>query len=214
MKKDLWASRLNELIQEPVISVIVIEDLAHAVPLARSLVAGGIHCLEVTLRTDVALDAIHQISEEVEGAVVGAGTLLTASHAKKATDAGAKFGVSPGTSHTVIDACVEYNLPLLPGVSTATEAMGLINQNITFAKFFPAEAAGGANFVKSLASPLPDISFCPTGGINLDNASDYLNLPNVSCVGGSWLTPASLVQAEAWDEITELAATSISKIAG
>ena len=189
----------------PVVPVLVIEDLTHARPLAEALVAGGLPALEVTLRTPCALDAIRAMAE-VPGGHVGAGTLLTRADVKAAKAAGATFGVSPGSSPALIEACAEFALPLLPGAVTATEIMALLEQGYTVQKFFPAEQAGGAAFLKSIGSPLPQVRFCPTGGISLTSAPDYLSLKNILCVGGSWVAPKAAMVAGNWAEITRLAA--------
>ncbi len=189
----------------PVVPVIVVEDLAHAVPLARALVAGGLPALEVTLRTPVALDAIRAMAE-VPGGVVGAGTLLTPADVKAAKAAGAMFGVSPGATDRLLDACAEWDLPLLPGAATATEIMSLLEKGYTVQKFFPAEQAGGAAYLKSIGSPIPQVKFCPTGGIGLKNAMDYLSLGNILCVGGSWVAPKDAMASGDWATITRLAA--------
>lgn len=188
----------------PVVPVLVVDDVKRAEGLARALVAGGLPALEVTLRTDCALDAIRAMAD-VEGGVVGAGTLLTPADVKAAKAAGAKFGVSPGVTQRLIDACAEYELPLLPGAATASEVMFLLEQGFTVQKFFPAEAAGGAPLLKSIGGPIPQVRFCPTGGISLKNARDYLGLPNVMCVGGSWVAPAAMVASGDWAGITTLA---------
>lgn len=188
----------------PVIPVLVIDDLAHARPLAEALVKGGLPVLEVTLRTPVALEAI-RIMAEVEGGVVGAGTLLKPSDVKAAVKAGAKFGVSPGVTKKLAEACGDEGLPLLGGVATVTEAMRMLERGYEVCKFFPAEANGGAKALKSFAGPLPQVSFCPTGGVTPQNAPDYLKLPNVLCVGGSWVADAKLMKAGRWDEIEALA---------
>ena len=189
----------------PVVPVIVVDDLAHARKLAEALVAGGLPALEVTLRTPVALDAIRAMAE-VPGGVVGAGTLLTPADVKAAKAAGAMFGVSPGATDRIIDACCEYDLPLLPGAATATEIMILLEKGFTVQKFFPAEQAGGAPYLKSIGSPIPQVKFCPTGGISLMNARDYLGLPNILCVGGSWVVPKDAMANGDWAMITKLAA--------
>ncbi|WP_128254078.1 bifunctional 4-hydroxy-2-oxoglutarate aldolase/2-dehydro-3-deoxy-phosphogluconate aldolase [Falsirhodobacter deserti] len=188
----------------PVVPVLVIDDLAHAAPLARALVAGGLPALEVTLRTPVALDAIRAMSE-VEGGIVGAGTLLTAADVKAAKAAGARFGVSPGATNSILAACEDEDLPLLPGAATATEVMALLERGYTVQKFFPAESSGGAPAVKSIGAPIPQVSFCPTGGISLKNARDYLGLSNVRCVGGSWVAPKDKMLKGDWEGITALA---------
>ncbi|MBM9594145.1 bifunctional 4-hydroxy-2-oxoglutarate aldolase/2-dehydro-3-deoxy-phosphogluconate aldolase [Roseitranquillus sediminis] len=188
----------------PVIPVLVVEDAASAADLARALISGGLPVLEVTLRTPAALDAIRAMAE-VEGGVVGAGTLITPRDVEAAVEAGARFGVSPGATEQICEACERAGLPLLPGAATATEAMRLLERGYDVQKFFPAEAIGGAPALKSLAGPLPQISFCPTGGVALRNAADYLGLPNTLCVGGSWVAPADKVRAGDWDGIAALA---------
>ena len=188
----------------PVVPVLVIDDLAHARKLAEALVAGGLPALEVTLRTKAALDAIRAMAE-VPGGVVGAGTLLTPADVKAAKAAGAKFGVSPGATERLLDACAEYDLPLLPGAATASEVMALLEKGYTVQKFFPAEQAGGAAYLKSLGAPIPQVSFCPTGGISLNNARDYLGLANILCVGGSWVAPKEAMLRGDWAAITTLA---------
>lgn len=188
----------------PIVPVIVVQDLAHAAPLARALVAGGLPALEVTLRTPCALDAIRAMAE-VEGGVVGAGTLLTPADVKAAKAAGARFGVSPGLTERLVRACEDEGLPLLPGTATATEVMRALEWGYSMLKFFPAETSGGAPAVKALGGPLPQASFCPTGGISLKNAPDYLRLPNVICAGGSWVAPADKLVAGDWAGIEALA---------
>ena len=188
----------------PVIPVLTIDRVEDAQPLARALVAGGLPALEITLRTDAALEAIAAIAE-VEGAMAGVGTLLTPAQVRDAKAAGAIFGVSPGATPSLIAATLEFDLPLLPGAATATEAMRLLEQGFIFQKFFPAEAAGGAPALGSMAGPLPQITFCPTGGVTPENAKTYLALPNTLCVGGSWIAPKALVAAGAWGEITQIA---------
>lgn len=186
----------------PVVPVLIIEDEAQAVPLARALVAGGLLALEVTLRTPAALDCIRRIADEVEGAVVGAGTVTTASARQAVADAGARFAVSPG----LIDGeGVEGPTPLLPGIATATELMRGLRAGFTHFKLFPANVVGGPAALKAFASPFPQATFCPTGGVDAKNASDYLALPNVICVGGSWVAPADAVRAGDWGRITDLA---------
>jgi 2-dehydro-3-deoxyphosphogluconate aldolase/(4S)-4-hydroxy-2-oxoglutarate aldolase len=190
----------------PVIPVIVIDRLEDAVPLARALVAGGVKVLEVTLRTPVALAAIEAMASEVPEAIVGAGTIRSAADARAARQAGALFGVSPGYTADVGAACRDVGLPLLPGVATASEVMAAQADGLSFLKFFPATAAGGLPMLKALAGPFPDVVFCPTGGITLQSAPDFLALPNVKVCGGSWLTPADAVKAGDWGRITRLAA--------
>ncbi len=188
----------------PVVPVIVVSDIAHARPLAEALVAGGLPALEVTLRTPVALDAIREMAS-VEGGVVGAGTLLTPDDVKAAKDAGATFGVSPGATDTLLKVAEDADLPMLPGAATASEVMALLERGYTVQKFFPAETSGGAPALKALSSPLPQVSFCPTGGVSLKNVNDYLALPNTLCVGGSWVAPADLVAKGDWAGIEALA---------
>ncbi|MBW6505755.1 MAG: bifunctional 4-hydroxy-2-oxoglutarate aldolase/2-dehydro-3-deoxy-phosphogluconate aldolase [Rhodobacteraceae bacterium] len=189
----------------PVVPVLVVRDLAHAAPLARALVAGGLPALEVTLRTPCALEAIRAMAE-VPGGVVGAGTLLTPEDVAAAKAAGAQFGVSPGATERILRACEELGLPLLPGAATASEVMALLERGYSVQKFFPAEAIGGAAAVRALGGPLPQVRFCPTGGIGLASAPNYLRLANVLCVGGSWVAPDALVAAGDWAGITRLAA--------
>jgi 2-dehydro-3-deoxyphosphogluconate aldolase/(4S)-4-hydroxy-2-oxoglutarate aldolase len=191
----------------PVIPVLVVDDAAHAVPLARALVAGGLPVLEVTLRTAAALDVIREMAT-VTGGIVGAGTLLTPKDVEDAKAAGALFGVSPGATDLILDACEANDLPLLPGVATASEAMRLLERGYTVQKFFPAEANGGAPALKAIGSPIPQVSFCPTGGVSLKNANDYLSLSNTLCVGGSWVAPKDKVLSGDWDGITALAAVA------
>lgn len=193
----------------PVVPVIVIEDAADAAPLAEALVAGGLPILEVTLRTPAALDAITEMSK-VKGAKVGAGTVIDAQHVKAAKAAGATFAVSPGATPWLIAGADEENLPLLPGAVTASEAMALIAHGYTTLKFFPAEAVGGAPALKSLAGPLPQVKFCPTGGVSAANAAEYLALPNVVCVGGSWVVAPDLVKAKDWSAIEALAGEAVT----
>jgi 2-dehydro-3-deoxyphosphogluconate aldolase/(4S)-4-hydroxy-2-oxoglutarate aldolase len=196
---------LSTLKLQPVVPVLIIEDAKAAVPLARALVAGGLKAIEITLRTAAALEAVRLVAEEVEGAVVGAGTILNASHYAAAVDAGSQFIVSPGTTQELLDVARQSDIPLLPGAATASEVMALREEGYEVLKFFPAEQAGGAAYLKALSSPLAGTLFCPTGGISLKNAMDYLSLPNVVCVGGSWVAPKELVSAGDWAGITKLA---------
>lgn len=188
----------------PVIPVLVIRDVARARPLAEALIAGGLPVLEVTLRTPQAVDAIREMSQ-VPGGVVGAGTLVAAGDVGAAAAAGARFGVSPGATDRLLAACEAEGLPLLPGAATATEAMRLLERGYDMLKFFPAEASGGAAALRAIGAPLPQIAFCPTGGVGPGNVGDYLALRNVICVGGSWVAPPALVDAGDWAAITELA---------
>jgi 2-dehydro-3-deoxyphosphogluconate aldolase/(4S)-4-hydroxy-2-oxoglutarate aldolase len=193
------------LCRAPVIPVVIIEDLKDAVPLARALVAGGLPVIEITLRTSAGLEAIRAISAEVPGAVVGAGTALSAAQFESSVAAGAKFVVSPGATDALLDAVAGADVRLLPGIATASEAMRLIERGYEFAKFFPAAASGGAAFLSSIASPLPQLKFCPTGGITLASAPDYLKLPNVVCIGGSWMVGRAAIAAGDWAGIAAAA---------
>jgi 2-dehydro-3-deoxyphosphogluconate aldolase/(4S)-4-hydroxy-2-oxoglutarate aldolase len=192
----------------PVIPVIVLQDPAHAIPLARALVAGGIRMLEVTLRTRVALACIEAIAREVPDAVVGAGTVRSAADAQAAAMAGARFAVSPGYTRAVGKACHDLGLALLPGVATGSEIMLAQEDGYTALKFFPALQAGGAAMLKAWHGPFNDVRFCPTGGITAANAHEFLALPNVACVGGSWLSPAEAVEGGDWARVTHLAAAA------
>ena len=189
----------------PVIPVIVIDRVEDAVPLAQALVDGGVRVLEVTLRTPAALRCIEAIARAVPGAIVGAGTVRSAADAQAAFDAGSRFAVSPGYTAALGAACRAIGLPLLPGVATAGEVMAAGADGLRFLKFFPATAAGGIPLLKALAGPFADVVFCPTGGITLQTAPDFLALPNVKVCGGSWLTPADAVAAQDWPRITRLA---------
>ncbi|MDW3225472.1 MAG: bifunctional 4-hydroxy-2-oxoglutarate aldolase/2-dehydro-3-deoxy-phosphogluconate aldolase [Paracoccaceae bacterium] len=193
----------------PIVPVLVVEDAAHARPLAEALVAGGLPALEVTLRTPAALDVIAEMAK-VPGGVVGAGTLVTPQDVKNAKSAGAQFGVSPGATDALLAACEAEGLPLLAGAATASEAMRLFERGYDVLKFFPAEASGGAPALKALGGPLPQISFCPTGGVSPQNAMSYLSLPNVICAGGSWVAPASMVQSGDWAGIEALSKDACS----
>ena len=184
----------------PVIPVLVIEEAGKARPLAEALVAGGLPVLEVTLRTPAALEAIRAMAE-VPGGHVGAGTLISGDDVRAAKAAGATFGVSPGATDALLEACEEEGLPLLAGAATASEAMRLLARGYDMLKFFPAEASGGAAALKALGGPLPQLSFCPTGGVSPGNAGDYLKLSTVPCVGGSWIAPADLVAVGDWSAI-------------
>ncbi|MEO9649991.1 MAG: bifunctional 4-hydroxy-2-oxoglutarate aldolase/2-dehydro-3-deoxy-phosphogluconate aldolase [Roseobacter sp.] len=188
----------------PIVPVLVVNDVSKARPLAEALVAGGLPALEVTLRTPVALEVIAEMSK-VPGGVVGAGTLVTPEDVRAAKAAGATFGVSPGATDVLIDACEAEGLPLLAGAATASEAMRLFERGYDMLKFFPAEASGGAPALKAIGAPLPQISFCPTGGVSPQNAQSYLSLPNVVCAGGSWVAPGDLVAAGDWAGIEALA---------
>ncbi|MDQ0842473.1 bifunctional 4-hydroxy-2-oxoglutarate aldolase/2-dehydro-3-deoxy-phosphogluconate aldolase [Streptomyces sp. V1I6] len=189
----------------PVIPVVVVDDAATAVPLARALVAGGLPAIEVTLRTPAALDAIRAIAAEVPDAVVGAGTVISPAGVSSAVAAGARFLVSPGWTDTLLDAMKASGVPFLPGVSTTSEVVALLERGVTDMKFFPAEAAGGTPYLKSLAGPLPQARFCPTGGVSLATAPAYLSLPNVACVGGTWMLPPAALTSGDWPRVESLA---------
>jgi 2-dehydro-3-deoxyphosphogluconate aldolase/(4S)-4-hydroxy-2-oxoglutarate aldolase len=189
----------------PVIPVVVIDDARAAVPMARALVAGGVPAIEVTLRTAAALEAVRAIAAEVEGAVVGVGTVLGEADLRAAQQAGARFAVSPGATARLLDVAEDSALPLLPGAASASEAMVLLERGYRHLKFFPAVPAGGAKLLAAWAGPLPQLRFCPTGGIGAASASDFLTLPNVLCVGGSWLTPADKLAGGDWAGIEQLA---------
>ncbi len=196
---------LSILKLQPVVPVLIVDDVKSAVSLARALVAGGLKAIEITMRTPAALDAVRAVADEVEGAEVGAGTILNAAHWDAAVAAGSKFVVSPGATQELLDAARNSSVPLLPGAATASEVMALREEGYKVLKFFPAEQAGGAAYLKALSSPLAGTVFCPTGGISLKNAMEYLSLPNVICVGGSWVAPKELVAAGDWAGITKLA---------
>ncbi|MEV5805691.1 bifunctional 4-hydroxy-2-oxoglutarate aldolase/2-dehydro-3-deoxy-phosphogluconate aldolase [Streptomyces parvulus] len=198
----------------PVVPVVVVDDLADAVPLARALVAGGLPAIEVTLRTPVAVDAIRAIAGEVPGAVVGAGTAITPDQVGEVVAAGARFLVSPGWTDVLLDAMRSSGVPFLPGVSTTSEVVALLERGVREMKFFPAEAAGGTAYLKALAAPLPQARFCPTGGIGPGSAPDYLALPNVGCVGGSWMLPKDAVAGRDWGRVEALAREAAALSAG
>lgn len=195
---------------QPVIPVLLVDRVANAVPLARALAAGGLPAIEITLRTPAALDAIRAVAQEVPEAIVGAGTILDARQYEEAAKAGSRFIVSPGTTKAIRDAANGSDVPLLPAAITPSEIMVMREEGYTYLKFFPAEQAGGAAYLKALSSPLAGTLFCPTGGISLANARDYLSLPNVVCVGGSWVAPKELVANGDWAGITKLAAEAAS----
>jgi 2-dehydro-3-deoxyphosphogluconate aldolase / (4S)-4-hydroxy-2-oxoglutarate aldolase len=190
----------------PVIPVVVLDRTVDAVPLARALLAGGVDTMEITLRTADAFDAIRVVAEQVPDMAAGAGTIVHPEQARDAVSAGAAFLVSPGSTPRLLEALFEQAVPILPGAATASEVIALMEHGITEMKFFPAAAAGGPKAVGALAGPLPEVTFCPTGGINRANSADYLALSNVACIGGSWLTPSDLVATADWDAITALAA--------
>lgn len=196
---------LSLLDGQPVIPVLKITDAAHAVPLARALARGGLRAIEITLRTGDALEAIRRVAADVEEAIVGAGTILNPRQFDEAADAGSRFIVSPGLTSELIAAAADSDVPLLPGAITPGEIMTARDAGIDFLKFFPAEQAGGVEFIKALASPIPDVKFCPTGGITATTAPDYLALANIVCVGGSWVAPDAMVREGRWGDIEALA---------
>lgn len=197
MSSQFWTGR-------PVIPVVVIHDSAHAVNLARTLVAAGLPKIEITLRTEAALKSIELIAQEVPGAIVGAGTVVSKATADSALSAGAQFLVSPGATPSLLEHVAKSGIPFLPGAATLSEALSLLETGITTAKFFPAMESGGVAWLKAISTVIPQMSFCPTGGITPDNFVDFLALPNVVCVGGSWVAPAKLIQSEDWEEISRL----------
>lgn len=189
----------------PVMAVVTVESAGAAVDLSRALVAGGCSLIEITMRTPAALDAIRAVAADVPGAVVGAGTVTNGEDFERAVEAGSRFAVSPGATPALLRAAKDGPIPFLPGVASASDLMAGLDEGFRRFKFFPAEAAGGVAALKALGGPFPDVRFCPTGGINLANAADYLALRNVACVGGSWVAPAKLIAETRWDDITELA---------
>lgn len=206
MAESVASVPVSPLDAVPVMPVVVVDDVATAVPLARALVEGGLPAIELTLRTPVALDAIRAIAAEVPEILLGAGTITTPAQAEAAAAAGAGFLVSPGTTPALLAAMEATGLPFLPGTSTVSEVLAVLESGRTEMKFFPAEAAGGAPYLKAVAGPLPQARFCPTGGITAATAPGYLALPNVGCVGGTWITPADAVAAKDWERIARLAA--------
>jgi 2-dehydro-3-deoxyphosphogluconate aldolase/(4S)-4-hydroxy-2-oxoglutarate aldolase len=197
---------IKEIMQHSnVIPVVVIDNLEDAIPLASALVSGGLKVLEITLRTSVAIEAIKQIKKSIPNVIIGTGTVINIQTLNASIDANVDFIVSPGTTDELLNAIIKQKIPLLPGVNTPSEVMKLISLGFNQMKFFPAEAAGGINMLKSIGGPLPQVSFCPTGGINLSNAKNYLALDNVACVGGTWMLDKKLIASKNWDEITRLA---------
>ncbi len=194
----------------PVMPVMVIQNLDDAVPLARALVAGGIKVLEITLRTPIALEAIRLISQEVKEAIVGAGTIANPTQLQAAEDAGAAFAISPGITSALLSAANKGKIALIPGIATLSELMLGMEYGLDHFKFFPAEAAGGVPMLKAIAGPFPQATFCPTGGISPGNYNEYLELPNVACVGGSWLAPQAVVNEKNWAKVTELAQKAVA----
>ncbi|WP_395401920.1 bifunctional 4-hydroxy-2-oxoglutarate aldolase/2-dehydro-3-deoxy-phosphogluconate aldolase [Arthrobacter sp. UC242_113] len=189
----------------PVIPVVTIDDPQHAFPVARALADGGVRIIELTLRTDTALTSLKAIANEVPDILVGAGTILTPAQADAAVAAGAQFLVSPGVTPSLLDHMLSLEVPVLPGVATVGEVMAVLERGLDTMKFFPAGPAGGPSYLAAIGAPIPQVTFCPTGGISLSTAPDYLRQPNVCCVGGSWLTPRAAVESGDWQQITELA---------
>jgi len=202
---------LRDMVRDvAIIPVLVIQDVADAIPVAQALVSGGLPVVEVTLRTPMAIEAVKAMNS-VAGCVVGVGTLLSDDDVVAAVDAGAKFGVSPGTTEKLVTSCEQHGLPLLGGVATVSEMMRLHERGYNVAKFFPAEASGGAPALKAFAGPMPGFHFCPTGGLNPGNVETYLNLPNVLCAGGSWVVPPQHLNSGNWSDI-EILARQASKL--
>ena len=213
MNLNNWKIQPKDVLNAgPVMPVMVIQNLDDAVPLANALVAGGIKVLEITLRTPIALDAIRLISQEVKEAIVGAGTITTPEQLKAAEDAGAVFAISPGLTPSLLTAAKAGSIALLPGIASLSELMLGMEYGLDHFKFFPAEAAGGIPMLKSIAGPIPQVTFCPTGGISPENYNAYLKLSNVACVGGSWLVPADAVKSKNWSKVTELAKQAITNV--
>ncbi|CAG7857405.1 2-dehydro-3-deoxyphosphogluconate aldolase / (4S)-4-hydroxy-2-oxoglutarate aldolase [biofilm metagenome] len=211
MSKHLWKTQPKDIFAaSPVMPVMVIQQLDDAIPLAQALVAGGINVLEITLRTPVALEAIKLISQNVKDAIVGAGTIANPAQLHAAEEAGALFAISPGVTRSLLDAASDSDIPLIPGIATLSELMSVMDYGLDHCKFFPAEAAGGIQMLKAIYGPFPQITFCPTGGISPGNYNEYLQLPNVACVGGSWLAPQNFVNEKNWLKITELAQKAVS----
>lgn len=213
MTQTQWKIPALEILQAgPVVPVMVIEELAHAVPLARALVAGGVRVLEIVLRTPVAMEAIRAIVREVPQAITGAGTVVNGHDLAAVTEAGAVFAISPGLTSELLDAACQGPIALIPGIATISELMVGMDRGYRQFKFFPAEAAGGIAMLKAIAGPFPQVTFCPTGGISAANYRDYLALKNVACVGGSWIVPSELIAAANWQAITELAAATVAAV--
>jgi len=213
MTQTQWKIPALEILQAgPVVPVMVIDDLAHAVPLAQALVGGGVRVLEIVLRTPVALAAIRAIASEVPEAITGAGTVVNAHDLAAVTEAGAVFAISPGLTTALLDAANNGPIALIPGIATISELMLGMDRGYRQFKFFPAAAAGGIAMLKAIAGPFPLVTFCPTGGISAANYRDYLALKNVACVGGSWIVPENLIAAQNWGAITELAAATVAAV--
>ena len=210
MNSNNWKIHPKDVLTaSPVMPVMVIQKLEDAVPLAMALVAGGIKVLEITLRTPVAMEAIRLISQEVKDAIVGVGTVINPKQFDAAQEAGAVFAISPGVTPTLLHAANQGEIALIPGIATLSELMLGMEYGLDHFKFFPAEAAGGVPMLQAISGPFPSITFCPTGGISPGNYKDYLRLPNVACVGGSWLAPQSVVAEKNWAKVTELAHQAI-----
>ncbi|NRA60877.1 MAG: bifunctional 4-hydroxy-2-oxoglutarate aldolase/2-dehydro-3-deoxy-phosphogluconate aldolase [Psychrobium sp.] len=213
MSNNNWAIQPSEVFAAgPVVPVIVISDIKQALPLAKALLAGGIKVMEVTLRTECAVEAIALIAKEYPQALIGAGTVLNAQQLKLVSDAGAKFAISPGTTASLLTAAKEGTVPLIPGVVSSSEVMTALEIGYDHLKFFPAEANGGANALKALGAPFKNVKFCPTGGISLSNAVQYLALDSVCCIGGSWIVPLDLVEAGEWQAITKLCQDAVAHL--
>lgn len=207
-----WKLQPDEIMRQgPVIPVMVIKKLEQAVPLARALVAGGIHVLEITLRTPVAMDAIQSIRREVAGAIVGAGTVTRGEELAEIAEAGAVFAISPGLTAELLEAANQGPIPLIPGIATVSELMAGMALGYSHFKFFPAEAAGGVKMLQAFAGPFPQVTFCPTGGITSANYREYLGLKNVACIGGSWVAPQEAIGRGDWARITELTREAVEK---
>ncbi|OMH25952.1 bifunctional 4-hydroxy-2-oxoglutarate aldolase/2-dehydro-3-deoxy-phosphogluconate aldolase [Motiliproteus sp. MSK22-1] len=208
------SNTVNEILEtSPVMPVLVIDEVEDAVPLAKALVSGGLKVLEITLRTEAALDAIRAISQDVEGALIGAGTITTPAQLQQVRDAGCVFAISPGATPALLKAGKEIDIHYIPAISTASELMVGMEAGYTAFKFFPAESSGGVGALRSFAGPMPEVTFCPTGGIGPDNFCDYLSLSNVACVGGSWVVPSELVKKKDWEGIKALAAGVVQQAA-
>ena len=206
-----WQIQPNELFaMGPIVPVLVIDDVKTAVPIAEALLASDVKVLEVTLRTESALEVISTIAKEVPEAIVGAGTVINGQQLQQTIDAGSKFAISPGLTEKLLEAGQAGDIALIPGISSISELMTAVDAGYDHLKFFPAEASGGVKAIQSIGAPFPDITFCPTGGININNIGDYLALPNVACCGGSWLVPNQAVQDKNWKEITRLAKEAVA----
>lgn len=213
MPSNNWKIQPKDVLTAgPVMPVMVIQNLDDAVPLARALVAGGIKVLEITLRTPIALEAIRLISHQVKDAIVGAGTIANPGQLQAAEEAGAVFAISPGLTPSLLEAANNGNIALIPGIATLSELMLGMEHGLDHFKFFPAEAAGGIPLLKAISGPFPQATFCPTGGISPGNYSEYLQLPNVACVGGSWLAPQNVVNEKNWAKVTELAKQAVANV--